>query len=523
MSYGKDQVPPSDDFERDEAIEAYRAVRTGAMALSALYLRNGNPAGALEAMESPRVARVVSPHLHEGLRRAAEENDPEAWLELFAEFDRLGTMDTDVALDPELSQAAAWGAAVGLFRAEPGTMRGAMPLATLLTRHRMAEVSPILLKPAVESTNRPEASSWALGHVLEALLTNDALGDVSAAQRTFREAEPLLDAVDKQPFAKDVSPSVARVRYAMGALEARSGELGAARPLVEAAVKTEPTLPGFELLAAIDRQRGNSAAALSSLDEVSKMATQASDPSAVSEAELTKYEVYRDQGDAGSAAKSLEAALYRALDARQLARTGPEHATAERALARVLDQYGSPDGARRAIARAYEASRSDPRQLTATVLEAARRGLTYGDLRAAREAVRKAIEANVAPEDLVYAALWLRLLERRLGTPTDGTVEEAFAKIDDDAGWAARLRAWGTGRLSDEQLLTAAKTHVEQTEASFYTAMAAYAANDARAGERLDRIAKSDSIELVEVAIARDLSPEKKHVEVKLPAQVEIP
>ena len=61
MSYGKDQVPPSDDFERDEAIEAYRAVRTGAMALAALYLRNGNPKGAIEAMETPRIARVVSP------------------------------------------------------------------------------------------------------------------------------------------------------------------------------------------------------------------------------------------------------------------------------------------------------------------------------------------------------------------------------------------------------------------------------------------------------------------------------
>jgi len=523
MSYGKDQVPPSDDFERDEAIEAYRAVRTGAMALAALYLRNGDPAGALSAMENPRVARVVSPHLHEGLRRAAEERDPEAWLELFATFDRLGTAETDVALDPELSQAAAWGAAVELFRVEPTTLRGVMPVSTLLMRHRMAEVAPRLLEPAIEAANRAEASSWALGYVLEALLSADASGDISAAQRTFRESSPLLSWVEQQPHAKEVSPSVARVRYAMGALEARAGDLAAARPLVEAAVKAEPTLPGFELLAAIDRQQGNSTAALSSLDSVAKIATQSSDPAAVAEAELTKYEVYRDQGDPASAAKALETALYRALDARQLAHTGAEQANAERMLARVLDQYGSLDGARRATSRAYEASRTDPRQLTATVLDAARRGLTYGDIRTTRDAVRHALDANLAHEDLVYAALWLRLLERRLGIPSDGTVEEAFARIDDDDGWAARLRAWGTGRLSDEQLLAAAKTRVEQTEAAFYTAMAAYAANDAHAAERLDRIAKSDSIELVEVAIARDLSPDKKRVDVKLPPQVELP
>ena len=104
INYSKEQMPPSDDFERDEAIEAYRAVRTGAMALAALYLRNGNPGGALEAMETPRVARVVSPHLQdEALRRKhTAENDPEAWLELFSTFDQLGNVDADVALDPEL-------------------------------------------------------------------------------------------------------------------------------------------------------------------------------------------------------------------------------------------------------------------------------------------------------------------------------------------------------------------------------------------------------------------------------------
>jgi tetratricopeptide (TPR) repeat protein len=523
IDYSKEQVPPTDDFERDEAIEAYRAVRTGAMALAALYLRNGNPTGALEAMDMPHVARVVSPHLRESLRRAAEESDPEAWLELFTTFDRLGSVDADVALDPELSQGAAWGAAVELFRVEPATMRGVMPLATLLMRHGMSEIAPSLLTPVVVKVAHTDIASWSLGYVLEALMSHDAVGDLAAARRTFREAVPLLDYVEKQPIAKDVTPSVARLRYAMGSLEARSGDLSAARPLVDAAAKSEPSLPGFELLAAIDRQKGAASDALRSLDAVAKIATETSDPGSVAGARLAMYQIYRDQNDVPNATKEVEAALRRALDARQLARTGPEQASAERTLARVLEEYGAVDAARRATSRAYEASSNDQRQLTATVLEAARRGLVTGDLRTARDAARRAIDANVAPDDLVYVALWLRLLERKLGTPSDGTVEEAFAKIDDDAGWAARLRAWGAGRLTGDQLLAAARGRVEETEASFYVAMAALVGGDARGEQSLQKIAKSESIELVEVSIARDLATDRKRLDLKIPAGIEVP
>lgn len=522
IRYSKEQTPPSDDFERDEAIEAYRAIRTGAMAIAALYLRNGNPAGALEALESPRVSRVVSPHLHDALRRAAEDDDPEAWLELFSTYDRLGASDSDIVLEPELAQAAAWGSAVELCRVEPTTTRGVMPIATLLMRHGMAEIAPLLLNPIIQKHPDAELASWSLGYVLEALMAYDSIGDLSAARRTFRQATPMLAFIAKNPVAKDVTPTVARVEYAMGALEARGGELLAARPLVEAALKSEPTLPGLELLGAIDRQRGDNAAALKSFEAVAKIATESSDPGSVADARLTMFEIYQDQGNAQEAARSLETALHRALDAQKLAHTAPEQASAERILARVLERYGSVEGARRATQRAYEASRGDLRQMTATVLEAARRGLIRSDLPATRAAARHAIDANLAPDDLIYVALWLRLLEHKLNVSSDGTVEEAFAKIDEEDGWAARLRSWGAGRLTDDQLLSAARSRVEQTEANFYVAMSAYAAHDARGAERLERVAKSEAIELVEVGIARDLS-DKKRLDLKLPSGVDLP
>lgn len=523
ISFSKEQLPPTDELERDEAMEAYQAIRTGPFILSALYLRNGNPGGALEAMESPNVARLVSPHLHEALRRASEDDDPAAWLELFSTFERSSAAVSDLGVDPEVAQAAAWGAAVELCRIEPHALRGVMPLATLLMRHGMGEVGPLLLAPVVQRAGRAEIASLALGYVLEALASADRVGDLEAARRTFENASPLFTFIEKQSIAKDVTPSVSRVRLAMGALEARAGELSVARPLVVGAASREPTLPALELLAAIDRQQGSSASALTALSAVRKLATDASDPTTIADAYLNEFEILRDAGRADEARAAIEQALRRALDARKLARTGAEHASAERVLARILEQYGDLEGANRASERAYDAARNDLGQVTATVLDAARRGLVRGQLRAARSAARHALEANMAGDDLVYVALWLRLLERRATVPSDGTVEEAFAKIDDSEGWAGKLRAWCLGRLTDEQLFGAARSRSQRTEASFYAAMAAYAANARDALQRLSPIAHGEAIELVEVTIARDLIAGQKSLDLKIPKDVQVP
>ncbi|HVU00621.1 MAG TPA: hypothetical protein VHE30_02680 [Polyangiaceae bacterium] len=523
IGYGKEQMPPSTEFEQNEAVEAYRAIRIGAMELAALHLRSGNAGLALEALEAPRVARVVSPHLHDAIRKAAEDDDAEAWLELFSTFDRLASTESDVKLESGLAEAAAWGSAVELYRAEPKTMRGTMPLATLLVRRGLGEAAPLLLRPVVESVDRVEFSSWALGQTLETLMGHDAVSDLAAARRTFENATPILSYVEKQPYAKDVTPSLSRLRFAMGAIEAHSGDLARARPLVNAARDGDGPLPALELLAAIDRQRGAYQDAVQWLQAVGKLASAASDPTTVADASLATFEVYRDEGKPAEAEKALSYALHRALDARKMARTSPEQASAERVLARTLEQYGSLDGARRATARAFDAARSDLRQLTATVLDAGRRGLSRSDLRTLRDAAHHALDANLQPTDLVYVGLWLRLLERRLGKPSDGTVEEAFSRIDDDDGWPAKLRAWGQGRLADAQLLAAARNRTEQAEATFYTVMGGFVANDARAVEKLEAFSRSEAIELVEVAIARDLASERRRFDMKLPTDVEIP
>jgi hypothetical protein len=518
-------TPMNSSADRDEAFEAYRALRGGGYTLIALYLRHGDARGVLTVADQAELGRIIAPELRDRLVRAANENDADAWADLCHFFDSAShAADTEGLLDHTLMEAATWGTAVQLFRAEPSSMRGALPLATQLTNYGMAEVAPLVLAPAVSKEEGPDSISFALGIVGKALVAEDALGQLPSARRTFDNAQPMLQLAETKAYLGKVSPSSARLRYVMGALETRHGELARALPLVQSAARAEPSLESLMTLSAIERQRDQNAA-LFTLGQAVELAKAVNDPLAETDALNMKFEVYRDHGDAEHAAKTLDAALSRAVDAQRTARSGgPTLARSERLLARILEHYDDPLAWRRATERAYEASSSDPSQLTATVLDAARRALTHADLRAARRAAQRAVAANLASEDLVYVALWLQLVEKKLNVPSDGTVEEAYAGVDENSGWPARLRAWARGKLSDQDLANAARSASEKTEATFYTAMLKRQAGG-DSSKDLERVAQSPAIDLVEVTIARDLLAmrNKPAADYKLPASVKLP
>jgi tetratricopeptide (TPR) repeat protein len=430
--------------------------------------------------------------------------------------------ESGLSIDPDLARAASWGAAIELYRAEPRSFRAAMPVCSLLLAHGMGEVAPLILEQALERSDQTREASWALRFVLEAIRQAEALGDLPAARRTFAHAKALLVLSERKAYAGRVTPSASRLHYFMGAIEAGAGELGRAHPELELAVKLEPTADALRLLASIDRQRRDFKGALASLDRVIEITRGTGDASAQAESHLLRFEVLREMGEGPRSEESLESALMLGLSARTSAQTGQELAVAERVLGRILEQYDARDAARRAAKRAYEASRNDIRQMTETVLDSSRRALTHGDLRAARDSVRRAVSADLADEDTVYAALWLKLLEQRLKVTSDGSAEEALSQIDPGSGWVAKLAAWGRGRLSAQELLRTASNRIQQVEATFYTAMAN--PGDERAFDKLKEVALSEAIQLVEVTIARDLlASRQKHPKPKLPANVQLP
>ena len=518
-------APMNSNADRDEAFEAYRALRGGGYTLIALYLRHGDPRGVLSAADKADLGRIIAPELRDRLERAGDDNDADAWADLFHFFDSAShAADAEGLLDHTLMEAATWGTAVELFRAEPSSMRGAVPLATQLVSYGMAEVAPLVLAPAVAKDATAENVSFALGIVGKALVAEDELNQLASARHTFENAKTILDLAETKANLGKVSPSSARLRYVMGALETRHGELARALPLVQAAAKVEPSLESLMTLSAIERQRDQNAA-LTALGQAVELAKAANDPLAETDALNVKFEVYRDHGDAERASKTLDAALSRAVDAQRNARSGgPTLARSERLLARILEHYDDQPATRRATERAYEASSSDPHQLTATVLDAARRALTHADLSAARRAAQRAVAAGLGSEDLVYVALWLQLVEKKLNVPSDGTAEEAYAGVDENSGWPARLRAWARGKLSDKDLDGSAHSTAEHTEATFYVAMQKLQGGG-DSSKDLERVAQSPAIDLVEVTIARDLLAMhgKAAADYKLPANVKLP
>ena len=511
--------------ERDEAYEVYRALRAGGYTIAALFLRHREPRGALSLLDSAGLEKLMPPELRDRLERAGDESDPDAWSDLYRFFDS-ARASAEGLLDPELADAAAFGAAEGLFRAEPSSLRGTLPMAAELTTHGMAEVAPLVLGPAITEHPDAEAVSTGLSFVMRAINEEEDVGGLLAARATFDNAAPLLELGAMPALRGKVRPTPARLRFAMAASEIRHGELDRARPLLLASLQDEPSSDSYLLLVAIDRQRGKLADAMAWADKAVETARAGADLLTEADAHITRFELFRDQRDATEASRALEAALTRVLLAQKQGRTGAQQARSERLLARVLEHYGDQRAIRRATVRAFDAAGSDPRLLSASVMDAARRGLTLSDLTVARSAVERAVSAGMSGDDVVYPALWLQLLEKKLRVPSSGAVEDAYSAVTGSSGWPSRLRAWATGRLTDAELLAAAKDRSQRTEAIFYAAMARHAqgsAEDAKAG--FQQVLKSEAIDLVEISIARDLlaaydSPRK---DFKLPPNIVVP
>ena len=519
------EAPIRSNQERDEAFEAYRALRAGGYTVAALYLRQRDPRGALSLLDSAGLEKLMPPELRDRLERAGDEGDPDAWADLYHFFES-ARGSSDGLLDPELVDAAAFGAAEGLFRAEPSSMRGVLPIANELASHGMAEVAPLVLGPALNEHPDPDAISAALGFVMRAASEEEDAGGLPAARATFANATPLLELASTPAMRGKVRPTPARLRFSMAATEIRHGELDRARPLLLSSLQEEPSSDAYLLLVAIDRQRGKLGDALGWADKAVEAARAATDVLTEADAQITRFELFREQHDGTEASRALDAALNRVLLAQKQGRPGAVQARAERLLARVLEYYGEQRAVRRATERAFEAAGSDPRILSATVMDAARRGLTLSDLTVARSAVERAVSAGMSGDDVVYPALWLQLIEKKLRVPSSGAVEDAYSTIDDASGWPSRLRAWATGRLTDAELLAAAKDRSQRTEAIFYAAMSRHAQGnpeDAKAG--LEQVAKSEAIDLVEVSIARDLlaAYEMPKKDFKLPPNVVVP
>ncbi len=508
--------------EREEALEAFRALQTGAYVMAALYLRQGRAAESLQAIEASAASRITRPSFFSKLRSAASEGRAEDWRLLAREFGQVGTDDEaeEGPLDPEVLDAALWGVALEAFRLEPKSLAVAHLLANQLVQHEMPEVAPLILADALGQTPALASLSGALDLVADALRRDPGDGAIESARRVFDASAGLLALASAPPYQGQLRTSAAELRQLMGALELRAGNAEAARARMIEALRAEPTIWGLTSLATLERQLGDTSAATATAERAYHLAPEGLPLLDAANARVLSFELGRDAGTEEAAKRALDDALRIVLEVRRLAGKTELAVRSETTLARILDGYGERERAGRATARALDLADQHRNLLAETMLAAIARATAHGELGGARTALGIGLKADIDHDSLVYGALWVSALERMLGEASDGKVDRVFADAVNGDTWTSKLARWARGSLSDDELLKAARNHSDRVEAEFYLALRAKAAGAANGVERLKRVASNPLVDLFEVRLARDLVSPQLRLSLPLGAKV---
>ena len=526
--FRKNRVQPP----REEGAEAWRALETGPVVLAALYLRDGDAAGGLAAVDRAQARDLLEserPQFAAALEAAAQEPSVDRCIDLLHQLRPLAGReatreDQDFSDDRDLFGAAAFGMASECYRLDPTVPDVALTLGVALEELGMAEATPAVLVEAAKSHPEARVASEALALSLDAIASEEDAGDADAARRAFRASQPLLAVASEKALAGKVHPSVARVRAAMGEIELREGRIDDARALLRQSAEEEKLGSVLLSLARIEWRDGQSPAALDHLRDALSARDASKDAALRGEILLTISDVTHDQGDAAAARTPLTEALKDLVQSRNVP-DADARARVERVLARVLDRFGAAQPAQRALERAYAAAPGDKRQVTQTIELVIGRAFVRADIGAARDGLQRALAADLESDDLVYFALWVRLLERQLRIPSDGAPDRVFGSKGDDGHWVATLARFGEGKLKGDDLMARAATPIQRYEALFYDAMDHRADGDTKGGDDLLRqVVAGTGLQLSEVSLARDmLDPTKSQLGGPLPPDVSIP
>jgi tetratricopeptide (TPR) repeat protein len=517
---------------REESAEAWRALETGPLVLACLFLRDGDVPGALSVLERSDARELLEseqPQFAAALVAAAQERSVAKYVELLVQLRRFtgheqAREEEDFEDDRDLFAAAAFALAAACYRLDPTVPQVALSLVVALDDLGMAEATPAILVEALRAHPDATVASETLGLALAAMGREEDAGDPAAARRAFHAAAPLLAIASDKSLAGKVRPSAAHLRAAMGEIELREGRIDQARALLQESAGEERLASVLLPLARIEWRDGQTRRALDDLRDALSAPDAAQAPALRGEILLTISDITRDQGDVAAARPPLTDALRELVRSRG-AENGDERARIERVLARVLGRFGAVQPAQRALERAYAAAPGDKRQAAQTIELQVGGAFVRGDIAAARDGLARALAADLDGDDLVYFALWVKLLERQVHAVEEGAADRVFASIGDDGRWIATLARFGEGKIKGDDLIARAVSPVQKYEALFYAAMDRRAAGDAKGGDALLRqVVAGTGMELTEVTLARDiLDANRAAVGGPLPPDVAIP
>ena len=496
---------------REDSAEAFRALQTGATALLSLYLMDGDTKGAIGGIDAANARELITPEAIQALTRLDAKPDAIGFVELLQAFQgRPERPDADddsenLASEREFRQAVTFRLALQAYRLDPTLPEAAAVVAAGLQRYGMGEASPTVLLEAVTAHPEPVILSGALAIVMQAMALEVEEGSSAAARRVYRAADPLLRLADAPALQGKLQPSPPRVRALMGQIELGEGKIAEALALFNASNGGETSAAVLLWLARIEIHTGHVTEGLAHLRDAAKQAHHEKSHALQGEVLLTLSDTLQIQGDVSGAHEALTAAIAPLMAARKSGAPA-ERVAAERVLARVLDRFGEPVLAQHALERALVAAAHDKQQMTAVLTQQISRALVRGDLPVARDGLHRAVAADVDDDDITYMALWVKILERHLKAPTDGTPARVFASVTTTSRWQSKLAAFGEEKITIKDLLTAATSVIEHSEALFYDAMARRATGDVKGAKtELQQVLDGPGLELVEFGVAREL------------------
>ncbi|HEV3193897.1 MAG TPA: hypothetical protein VGY54_25505, partial [Polyangiaceae bacterium] len=386
--FRKTRVQPA----REEGAEAWRALETGPVVLASLYLRDGDIAGAVAALDRAQVRDLLEaerPPFAAVLEAAAQEKTAARCVDLLSQLRSLvgrepARGEEEFQDDRDLFGAAAFAVAAECYRLDPTVPQVALTLVVALDELGMAEATPTILLEAMRAHPEAELGGQALALSLAAMASEEEAGDADAARRAFQAAQPLLAIASQKALSGKVHPSAARLRAAMGEIELREGRIDRARLLLKQSAEEERSGSVLFSLAKIEWRDGQTQIALEHLRAGLSAQDSAQDPALRGEILLLTSDITRTKGDVAAARASLTEALKVLVQARN-AKNSDSRARVERGLARVLDRFGALQPAQRALERAYAAAPGDKHQAAQTIELVIGRAFVRGDLEAARD------------------------------------------------------------------------------------------------------------------------------------------
>jgi tetratricopeptide (TPR) repeat protein len=503
--------------DRDNAIEAYQAVRGGAPMLIALGMMRGNSAFAIDELEAASLGRALPPGMRLRLEAAVGGNSREALLDLYRFFEAARKDEgNEVAFDKQLALGASFGTARALYEKSSGRLEDVMPLAMSLLDVGMPEVSATLISRSLRLDTPPEALAFSVGVILRAIMELTATGQIDAIASLYDETSHLREIL-LEPRNRPLLPIHERLVSMVANAEIQSARIDDALILLDGLKNTAGTPQTFFRLADLQAHRGKWTEAAASLGRAIAIAEKAGDVTS----EAIGYEHLflgdREREDWVNAEKHLGLALARALTARGVDLRGSARPGIERLVARIFEHYGEEQAVLRAFERALELSQGNPEEMTITVTDLARSALTLTSSKMSSLAAAQLDSDSIDRDQKIYVALWHKLTLQARAEKPDGLASGILLTTSPNSAWAGEIRKYAVNAQSVDELSARASTTAERSEAAFYSAFQ----SPTPSLDQLKKVARSDALDLVEVRIAKDRAAPRHAF--KLPAGTVLP